>query len=76
MQKNPMNWIELLQEGPNRAGHNLGEQSIGFGFAKPDDEGMGLDMLGKSLSRLKTLQSTPPFPTLFSTAPQNERDPL
>src|SRR5947209_18086288 len=61
MQKNPMNWIELLQEGPNRAGHNLGEQSIGFGFAKPDDEGMGLDMLGKSLSRLETSRATPPL---------------
>ena len=31
-------------------------------------------MKEKSLPRLETLQSTPPFPTLFSTAPQNEGD--
>ena len=44
---------------------NLGEQSSGFGFAKPDDEEIGLDVLGKSLSRLETSQSTPPFFQLY-----------
>jgi len=46
---------------------------VELGSARGGDV-VGPKVFGKSLPRLETLQSTPLFTTLFSTAPQNERD--
>src|SRR2546428_13481825 len=56
-------WIRSSSRwrGPNCYYSNLGEQGARFRIGEAGRGGMGLKVLGKSLSRLETSQSTPPF---------------